>query len=84
MKPGVRLHAAGVRADRDRASTSGSIFHRDRTLQIGVDSAVDLAHPAGADLDGDFVGADPGAGTRAPSCSFYAGIAWFAVVGRLP
>ncbi len=42
----------------------GQHLDRHRPLQIAVGRAIDLAHAAGADLRGDFVDAEAGAGSE--------------------
>ena len=60
------LSDASVRASRSkRARRSGSScearqdFERDVAPQLRVARAIDLAHSAGADSAGDFIGAEP-------------------------
>jgi hypothetical protein len=43
---------------------SGQHLDRHRPLQIRVDRAIDLAHPANADLRGDVVDAETSAGGK--------------------
>ena len=47
----------------------GQHLDRDRPLQIRVGRAIDLAHAAGADLRGDFVDAEAGAGGKGQGCA---------------
>ena len=50
---------------RDRSANDvGQDLDRDLALQLRVVRAVDLAHAAGADLGGDFVRAEAGAGSQ--------------------
>ena len=44
------------------ANASGRILMRDVAIELGVARAIDLAHAAFADLGGDFVDAEAGAG----------------------
>jgi hypothetical protein len=39
-------------------------FDRDVTIQLRIAGAIDLAHPARADLGGDFIRAESGAGSQ--------------------
>ena len=55
----------------NRASRSGSLregvrqdLQRDVAIELRVAGAIDLAHAACADLRGDFVGAEAGAGSE--------------------
>jgi hypothetical protein len=64
LKPLAELRVAG--------NVCWENFDRDGTIQACVFRLVDLAHPPGADLSGDFVWAQAGARGERMSAAFYA------------
>ena len=60
-------HGRTVRGTVDRWTSFGEDFDRDGAIEPRVSAFVHLAHAAFADLRGDFVDAETGAGGRANS-----------------
>ena len=67
------LRAENARADRDQpASDGGQDLDRDLTFQLRVGRPIHLPHSAFADLRGDFVDAEAGAGSEGQvRCGLY-------------